>query len=90
MIDKRRHSRIPATISILVEHDDIGKKLIKTKDISDGGLFLLVEPQAMPDIGQVVVGQVQDIPDAPIVDMEIVRVELDGIALRYINTHEFT
>jgi len=90
MNNRRKHSRISATINILIKHSSIGEKHIKTKDISDGGLFLLIEPEVMPPIGEVIVGQVIDIPDAPIVDMEIVRVELDGIGLRYLDTKEFT
>lgn len=90
MNNRRKHNRTPATIDILIKHNAIGEKHIKTKDISDGGLFILVEPEVMPSIGEIVIGQVQGIPDAPLVDMEIVRVELDGIGLRYLCNNEFT
>jgi hypothetical protein len=37
---------------------DIGELIVQAKDISDGGLFILVEPAEMPTIGEIVKGQV--------------------------------
>lgn len=86
MDNRRVHPRIPMTVSIKISHPDIGEKLVKTKNISDSGVFILVEPTDMPAIGTIVSGQVQGIIDsAPELDMEIVRTESNGLGLRYVD-----
>ena len=86
MTEKRLHSRIPLQIEIKISHPDIGEKVLVTKDFSEGGLFVIIDPVDLPGIGEVVMGQVQDAErDMPIVKMEIVRVEENGWGLRYIN-----
>lgn len=85
MENKREHERIPLSVDVKVSHPDIGEKLVKTKNISDSGLFILVEPTEMPAIGEVVEGQVQGvIDDPPVVKMKIVRMEDDGLGLQFI------
>lgn len=85
--NRRRHPRIPMNASVKISHESFGEKIVKTKNISDSGLFILVEPTQMPPIGVVVTGQVQGmIDDAPIVKMEIVRVEKDGVGLQFIES----
>lgn len=85
MQNRRRHPRIPMTVRVKIAHPAIGEKIVKTKNISDSGLFILVEPTEMPAIGEIVIGQVQDmIDDPPSLEMEIVRTEKDGIGLQFI------
>lgn len=86
MDNRREHPRIPMTVNIKITHPDIGEKVIKTKDVSDGGLFILAEPTAMPPIGSIVTGQVQGIIEsAPELKMEIVRTDSNGVGLRYVD-----
>lgn len=82
--DNRRYPRIPVRCRVMISHHSIGEMLVHTRDISDGGIFIIADPGAMPPIGTQVRGQVQGmIADAPIVDMLIVRVETDGIGLKF-------
>lgn len=82
--DNRRYPRIPVRCRVMITHDSIGEMLVHTRDISDGGIFIIADPTAMPPIGTQVRGQVQGmIADAPVVDMMIVRVETDGIGLKF-------
>lgn len=84
--NRREHPRIPMNVNIKITHPDIGEKIIKTKNISDGGLFVLGEPTAMPPIGSIVIGQVQGIIESPPeLKMEVVRTDTDGIGLRYVD-----
>ncbi len=85
MDDRREHMRHPLAVDVKITHPDIGELIVKTKDISDGGLFIFVEPAEMPPIGEIVQGQVQgEVEDLPIVEMRIVRTERDGLGLRFI------
>jgi hypothetical protein len=83
--NKRRHVRTPLTCRIKVIYDN-QEMLVKTRDISDGGVFVVLEPEQIPPVGSVVTGQVQGMmEDAPILDMEVVRVEPSGVGLKFIN-----
>ena len=87
MENKREHPRYPLSVDVKISHPDIGEKMVKTRNISDSGLFILVEPTAMPPIGEVVQGQVQgEHDDMPVVKMKIVRMEDDGLGLRFLET----
>lgn len=84
MENRRKHSRIPVRVRIKISHPSFGEKIVQTKDISEGGLFILVNPEDLPDPGTIVKGQAQDMAEeAPIVDMKIVRVGKDGLGLEY-------
>lgn len=86
MTNNRRHSRHPIGVSIKISHESIDEITIETKDVSDGGLFVVVNPDKMPPIGSIVKGQVQGMAeDPPIVEMKIVRIANNGIGLEYIN-----
>jgi hypothetical protein len=83
--DKRRHIRTPLTCRIKVVHEH-REMIVKTRDISDGGVFVVLEPEQIPPVGSVVTGQVQGMmEDAPTLDMEVVRVEPSGVGLKFIN-----
>ena len=83
--EKRKHIRTPFACRIKIVHDSIGELLVKTRDISDGGVFVVLEPEQIPTVGTIVAGQVQGlIEDAPILQMEVVRVEPVGVGLRFL------
>ncbi len=85
MSDKRHFVRTPFTCRIKIQHESIGELIVKTRDISDGGVFVLLDPDQVPPIGSIVTGQVQGMPgEAPVVDMEVVRAESDGVGLRFL------
>ena len=83
--DKRKHIRTSLQCKIKITHHDVGEKVVKTRDISDGGVFVVLEPDQIPPIGTIVTGQVQGLmDDAPILAMEVVRVEPSGVGLRFV------
>ncbi|UTF61644.1 PilZ domain-containing protein [Gilvimarinus sp. DA14] len=86
MENKREHLRTPVVCQIKICHEQLGEMLVKTRDISDGGVFVVLEPEQIPPVGSIVTGQVQGLmDDAPVVEMEVVRVEPRGVGLRFIN-----
>lgn len=84
--EKRKHIRTPFACRIKIVHDSIGELLVKTRDISDGGVFVVLEPEQIPPVGTLVFGQVQGLmDDAPVLQMEVVRVEPAGVGLRFLH-----
>lgn len=85
MENRRDHPRYPLEADIKIVHPKIGEKIVKTKNVSDSGLFILVEPAVMPPIGEVIQGQIQgEQDDLPLVTMKIVRAEDDGLGLQFL------
>ena len=83
--DKRRHVRTAFACRIKITHDSVGELVVKTRDISDGGVFVVLESEHIPPIGTLLSGQVQGLmDDAPILQMEVVRVEPLGVGLRFV------
>lgn len=83
--EKRKHVRTPFTCRIKIIGNDKSELLVKTRDISDGGVFVVLEPDQMPPIGTIVTGQVQGLLDnAPVLQMEVVRMEPSGVGLRFL------
>jgi len=55
-----------------------------TRDVSDTGVFLLIQDNDQLPIGAIVKGQIQGMPmEAPILDMEVMRLAPEGMGLRY-------
>ena len=83
--EQRKHIRTPFVCRIKIQHESVGEQVVKTRDISDGGVFVELEPEQIPPIGTHLVGQVQGMmDDAPVLEMEVVRVEPSGVGLRFI------
>ncbi|MDE1462916.1 PilZ domain-containing protein [Spartinivicinus poritis] len=84
--EKRRHQRTKVTLQIkLMSNGDEGITL-KTRDISDSGIFLLAEEDSIPPLGTIVKVQVQGLPiPAPVCTMEVVRQEPEGFGLRMLD-----
>lgn len=84
--EKRKHIRTPFACRIKITHESVGELIVKTRDISDGGVFVVLEPDQIPPVGTHVIGQVQGMmDDAPILEMEVVRIESGGVGLRFVN-----
>lgn len=87
MHDKRQYIRTAVNIKVRVWHETIGTVMLTTRDVSDGGVFLITEGAPIPPVGTMVEGQVQGpVDDLPVVRMEVVRVEPTGIGLRFVQT----
>lgn len=85
--ERRDFSRTPFTCSIKVMWNDGSQSVVKTRDISDGGLFLLVDDSDEFDVGAHLKGQVQGmLVEAPVVEMEVVRIEPSGLGLKFLTT----
>lgn len=85
MDNKRESPRTPFKVRIRIDHPEHGRMLVHTRDISDTGVFVILDDaQKLLHIGEVVSGQVQDLPiEAPVVEMEVVRFESSGMGLRF-------
>jgi hypothetical protein len=84
--EQRRHLRTPLACRIKITHETIGELLVKTRDISDGGVFVIIDPKDIPAVGTIVTGQVQGLMDeAPVLAMEVVRIESEGVGLRFVD-----
>lgn len=83
MDNKREHSRTPIKVQLRIDHPLHGQMLVTTRDISDSGVFVVIDDaQRLLQIGERVSGQVQGLPiEAPVVQMEVVRFEPSGVAL---------
>jgi len=85
MSDEKRHgNRTPMRCRIKIWHDSFGDMDVITRDVSDTGVFLLIQDNEQLPIGAIVKGQIQGMPmEAPILDMEVMRLAPEGMGLRY-------
>ena len=86
MTEKREASRFPFVGRIMIFHESTGFIEAKTKNLSDTGVLLVCEPEKIPAVGSIVSGQVLDLPqgEGPKLKMEVVRVDPDGVGLRFL------
>lgn len=83
--NQRQHVRTSFACRIKITHASVGELLVKTRDISDGGVFVVLDPEQIPPVGTRLTGQVQGLmDDAPILQLEVVRVEANGVGLRFV------
>lgn len=87
MRENRQSVRTKLRSRIRISHETIGDIETVTRDISDTGVFLLMDSVPLPDIGTVIKGQVLGLPggNAPMLDMEVVRYDEDGIGVRFVD-----
>ena len=83
MTNQRSNTRAPLKVRIRIDHPVHGELMVVTRDISDSGVFVVIDDaQRLLQIGERVSGQVQGLPiEAPVVQMEVVRFEPSGVAL---------
>ncbi|WP_417548401.1 PilZ domain-containing protein [Marinobacter segnicrescens] len=83
--DRREHIRTALNARVSVVHDTLGTRHFATRDISDGGVFVVVEEDDFrPELGDVVRVQVQGLPvPAPELRMVVVRLTVDGFGLQF-------
>jgi hypothetical protein len=85
MSNQRKSPRTAMKVRIRIDHPQHGELLVNTRDISDSGVFVLMDGSHPLQVGERVAGQVQGLPmEAPIVQMEVVRLESMGVGLRFI------
>ncbi|NBF00763.1 PilZ domain-containing protein [Pseudomonas sp. Fl5BN2] len=70
---------------IKIQHESIGECLGQTRNLSASGVYVQSPVLAKLPKGAVVYGQVQGLSEsAPRVRMEVIQVDAQGIALRYL------
>lgn len=86
MTDKRQYQRTNVRARVKIMHPDIEVDSFETRDIGQGGIFLLSGQQVKLPVGTELTVQDDEVMmDPPLVKAKIVRVETDGIALRFID-----
>ncbi len=89
MVDKRVHTRTLINAKVKITHSIIEEGIFTIRDISDGGVFVVVGESLFPPLGSVVKVQMQGVPfEAPVLDMVVVRKGGDGFGLKFLNGDE--
>lgn len=85
MTNQRMHPRANMKCRIRISHESFGDVLAQTRDLSDSGVYVKHPDLLSLQPGAVVTGQVQDLPiPAPELRMEVMRVDAEGVGLRFI------
>jgi hypothetical protein len=84
--NNRQHPRTKLRAEVKLKHPKVGEQHSYTRDISEGGAFVLNEGIVLPALGEIIEVQVQGLPGeaAPVVRMRVVRIDRDGIGLEFI------
>ncbi|BCD85610.1 PilZ domain-containing protein [Pseudomonas solani] len=86
MSNQRQYPRTPMKCRIKISHESFGEILAQTRDLSDGGVYVRHPDLVALPLGTIVTGQVQDLPfEAPVLQMEIMRADVEGVGLRFID-----
>ena len=83
--DRREHIRTALSAKVKVVHEELVEFIFSTRDISDGGVFIVVDTEPFaPNLGDTVTVQVQGLPvPAPVLEMVVVRKTNDGYGLQF-------
>ena len=84
--DRRMHERIPLAVrALLVDDSDAGSRTVKTHDVSDGGVSLVMD-EPKPAVGSLIRLQVVGLGEgeAPIVELRVMRLTANGIGCAYV------
>ena len=85
MSNQRQQVRTPMKCRIKISHPSFGELLAQTRDLSDSGVYVKHPDMTGLSVGAYVTGQVQDLPfPAPVLKMEVMRVDAEGAGLRFI------
>lgn len=81
----RRHIRTNLRTRIKLIHPSCGELIVHTGDLSDGGVYIHADGQQLPEMGERVQVQVQDLPiEAPLIEAKIVRADAEGVGLEFV------
>lgn len=86
MSDNRKHFRTEANLKLNITHPSFGTITATTRDISNGGVFVVLDGRRKLPIGSIVEAQVLDSPmGAPVLRMRVVRHEGEGLGLEFMD-----
>ena len=82
---RRRAVRTPLCVTVMVLDEGAEPLCVRTRDISDGGVFLLMD-EPHPPIGEILRIQVVGLGsgEAPIVEVRVKRSTREGIGCAYL------
>ncbi len=87
-VENRKHLRIGLIVDIDLTLPDSGLITVRTRNISDGGLFLILDDIELPPVGTEVKvrlnNQLGDGEEPPTNRARVVRHETDGIGLEFL------
>lgn len=87
-MDNRKFTRKNITLSVRLTYPAGETQVVHTRDISDGGLFLILDKLKRPIIGELVTVELMDAPEnsesLPSSEAVVVRQEASGIGLSFI------
>ena len=82
MEEKRRHIRTSINLKVRITHPGLGTVYFLTRDISNSGMFLVIEDAPSLPVGEIVDVQVLDVVDQPpVCRMKVGRLQNDGVGL---------
>ena len=83
---KRAHVRTKLRAGVKVSHPETGDLSLHTADISDSGAYILTEGNTPPEVGEIVMVQLQGLGggEAPQLMMRVMRSDKDGIGLEFV------
>ena len=92
-MDNENNRRFPRTrlrAEVKLTHPRVGEQRAHTRDISEGGAYVMREGIAVPELGEIIEVQVQGLPgeEAPVVRMRVVRIDHDGVGLAFVDDDE--
>ncbi|MET0380102.1 MAG: PilZ domain-containing protein [Spongiibacteraceae bacterium] len=87
MEDQRRHSRTASTALVELVHPALGRIEVKARDLSDGGIFVLIGQHVAPPIGTVLQVRIKRFTGAinrDPVAMRVVHHQSGGVGLAFV------
>lgn len=88
-MERRKHPRIELPLLVELQHPSIGRKSCIARDISEGGVFVQIETRGINRGAKLKLTlrntNTIDTQPTPTVDMEVMRVEEDGLGLAFKN-----
>lgn len=91
MKDRRKFSRKRTDLDVVIGHPALGQIIGHIRDMSEEGVFLDVKQSVRFKCGQIVGAKIigdTGIGVLPLLSMEVVRVEISGIALKFVELSE--
>ena len=85
MQEKRGDIRTRVGLKVKISHPEQGELIATTSNISNGGAFILTPPGFKVAVGTVLEVRLLEVSQAtPVLQMEVVRVEPIGIAVKFV------
>jgi len=86
--NRRQHERMDVSLDVELVHPMVGRISVKTRDLSHGGLFVILQGE-VPPVGSLVkvklLAQLGEGADPPTVSMRVVRIETGGVGLMFVD-----